>query len=63
MLIKFHAKREDRSGVVGETAQRALTSVAEDKQGKRQRNPLEQVWTGPEHSRRLGLPYFKTIGI
>jgi len=54
---------EDRSGLVGETAQRALTSVVEDIQGKRQRNPPVEDWTGPEDSRRFRLSYFKTIGI
>ena len=41
--IKFRARREYRSGEVGETAQGALTSVAEDIQGKRQRNPPVQA--------------------
>jgi hypothetical protein len=59
----FHARREERSGVEGETAQRALTSVAEDIKGKRQRNPPVQVWTGPEDSRRFRLPDFQTVGI
>jgi hypothetical protein len=35
--------------------------VLEFVKGKGKAIPL-QVWTGPEGSRRLRLPYFKTIG-
>jgi hypothetical protein len=30
--------------------------------GKKVKHSLKQAWTGPEGSRNLGLPDFKTIG-
>jgi hypothetical protein len=49
---------------VGEKRQQVSRNIPEEKcfiKGKGKAIPL-QAWTGPEGSRRLRLPDFKTIG-
>jgi hypothetical protein len=43
------------------SASKTVLFMVNNSKGKGKTIPL-QVWTGPEGSRRLRLPYFKTIG-